>query len=169
MKGAIPERGHRGFCKDGRKAARLRSPVCSRGLTLVEVAVAMMLIGIVTASTIYALNMVNQHATSGRHSTHAAALVKDRIDEALTIFYAPPNNIPAILEPTGDLPLVEDNIPVYVTDGDQQMLVTGTMETMVEDVPDTLQGTRRITVRLRYTYRGEEEVMEMSTIRAPIN
>lgn len=146
-----------------------RGGIRCAGLTLVEVVVSIMLLGIVTGSALFALNMVNHHAVTSRNSTAAMAMAKDTVDEALTIFYSPPENVPAILEPTGNEPRVEEDIPVYISEGDAAQLVFGTRETTVEPVAGTLAGTMRITVRVAYEYRGELFEAEMSTIRAPIN
>jgi type II secretory pathway pseudopilin PulG len=161
-----------------------RGKLASGGFTLVEAAVAVVLVGIGITSAITALTKFNAFASVSRNSTGAYSTVMNQIDaiESATPFnpqHLPDPQIPDVLkldtERTGGKPLKED-VSVYLykdpTPGSTSniIIVKGERTTSVNEANQTSNGVnlymRRVKVTVDYTYLSRKYSFSMSTLRA---
>jgi prepilin-type N-terminal cleavage/methylation domain-containing protein len=139
--------------------------------TLVEVMVAMSVIGIGIATTVTALTNLNSLASISRDYTGAYSAAMYQIDKILSDAPFHPNpkdptyNIPAVLTLGSTL---ETNIPIY-QDPNGGTVVSGTRTTTVTDVSTTYSSVPltmyQATVKIDYTYRSRPYTFSMSTLR----
>ncbi len=140
------------------------------GLTIVEIAIAVAVIGILAASAFTTLATLNKSASSTRLMTNAAEIVQRNIEAAQG---APFNsaNIPLILGFATSANWDDDGggdnqVTIYATrNGTAQ--VKGTLLRTVTAEPNAAGADiRRITFRLNYTISGRNLSYEMTTLRA---
>ena len=164
-----------------------RNPKYYSGFTLVEVIVAITLLGIGITSAVTALTRFNAFASSSRNSTGAYAAVMNQIDtiESAAPFSpahreddgTPSPQIPPELvldSVRGNQPLIESNIPIYQykdpANPSNTIVVNGTRTTSVVDASKTYNGAnlymRRVTVTVTYKFLGKDYSLSMSTLRA---
>ena len=170
---------YRRFLPGGDSAA-LRARALSAGaFTLVELIVATTVIGLVAGSSIYALLDANRFAATQRIRTAAKAACQERIDQALTTAYSPPDALPALFTTAGSIPAPNGNpdrgtqtiptesLTLYVDQTDAtENLVPATRTTRVS-LSDSALGLVRVWVRVDYTFRGKAYAFEMYVVRAP--
>ena len=179
----------------GRDWAASRARALSTGaFTLVELIVATTVIGLVAGSSIYALLDANRFAATQRVRTAAKAACQERIDQALTTPYSPPDALPALFTTAGSIPAPNGNpdrgtqtvdslspagqllkssepISLYFAQDDEQKdqshaQVQATRTTRVS-LSDATLGLVRVWVRVDYTFRGKTYAYEMYVVRAP--
>jgi prepilin-type N-terminal cleavage/methylation domain-containing protein len=151
-----------------------------RAFTLVELLVAMSIIGLVAGSSVWAMLDSNRFASIDRIRTAAKAACQEKIDQALTTPYSSdalpplfttgsPASIPA---PSGNPDRGTQTIPaetisLYVDqDNTNPQAVQGTRTTRVS-LSDATLGLVRVWVRVDYTFRGKAYSYEMYVVRAP--
>jgi prepilin-type N-terminal cleavage/methylation domain-containing protein len=141
-----------GACRQGRS-----------GFTMVEVVVAIALIGIGLSTTIGALTKFNAFASESRNATGAYAAAMNQIDaiQSATPF-TPPTQIPSVLTVGTQAPEV---IKIY-QDANNNTIVSGTRTTTVADVSAGGATIYRATVTVNYTYLGQSYSYSMQTLRA---
>lgn len=148
------------------------------GFTMVEVIIAIALIGIGITSTVAALTKLNAFASTSRNSTGAYAVVMNQIDRIQAASSVPQD------APNGILVRADATQPALPTNGSQiltkashpdllkiQELSGGTIvaETLTTAVaPITISGviTYRITATVAYKFQGRNYSFSMSTVRA---
>ena len=130
---------------------------------MVEVVVAIALIGIGLSTTIGALTKFNTFASQSRNATGAYAAAMNQIDaiQSATPF-TPPAQIPSILT-IGVQPA--EVVKIY-EDADSNTVVSGTRTTTVADVSAGGVTIYRATVTVNYTYLGRDYSYTMQTLRA---
>lgn len=144
-------------------------------LTLVEIAIAVALLGLVAAAAIAALMSLNRNALAARVMASAREVVQRNIENAIA---APFNSStePNILTVTGGSGVVWDDsggtgtVNVY-TSRDGSTSVTGTLKRIVVAETNSVSADlRRVTFHLDYpasgTFLGRKFSYEMTTIRA---
>jgi type II secretory pathway pseudopilin PulG len=149
--------------------------------TLVEVAVAIGLVGIGLATTIAALTKFNQFSATNRNSTGAYSLAVNQIDLIQSASGVPQDtNANILVQPPAPLPPIPvngtqtlSNVPIY-GDTPANQIVLGTMTTDV--APITINGvtTYHATVTVTWQYQGHgpnndptsSYQVQMSTLRA---
>lgn len=148
--------------------------------TLVELLVAMSVIGLVAGSSVWAMLDSNRFAAIDRVRTAAKAACQEKIDQALTVPYAsdaiPPlftTGSPATIpSPNGNPDRGTQTIPaetisLYVDqDNTSPAAVQGTRITRVS-LSDAALGLVRVWVRVDYSFRGKAYSYEMYVVRAP--
>ncbi len=142
------------------------------GMTLIEVVIALGILGLSTVLVTQAMLMSNRQAATVRMMTIARATVQRNIDTALSISFKKAA-APEILQITAAGGVTYDEgtgsnlIPLASPDSAAAALVAGTLKRTVLAVanPDNAE-VRRITFALSYTYRGRTYVSSMSTVRA---
>ena len=167
-------------------AAQSRELVCNRmrcrsiqAFTLVELMVAISIISLIAGSSIYAILDSNRFAAVDRMRTAAKTACQEKIDQALTTPYSPPDLLPAIFTVSGSIPApsgtpdhgtltaTETSIPLYVDQTDAtQSVVHGTRKVWVS-LSDSTLGLVRVWVRVDYTFQGKAYAYEMYVLRAP--
>ena len=142
------------------------------GLTLVEVAVSVALLGLVFATVLGTLIILNRNAASTRLMTNVREIVQRNIEAAVGVPFSSAN-IPPILAVTASNGVVWDegisgNNPVTIyTSRDATTKITGTLLRIVTAEPNSLSADiRRVTFRLSYTFYGRNLSYELATIRA---
>jgi prepilin-type N-terminal cleavage/methylation domain-containing protein len=142
------------------------------GFTLMEVVMALAVIGTMGAGCYVGFNSLNTYAVSSRLYTEAQTAAQNQIDQILSKEpFDPVNNkIPAVLTlGTTTTP----NVFVYQDPVSGNVVVTGTMTTTVTDLGATMTfagstknlNTYRATVTVTYTYRGKTYNVSMDTMR----
>jgi prepilin-type N-terminal cleavage/methylation domain-containing protein len=137
------------------------------GFTLVELLVAVSLIGLTTCGTFWALTQANTNASIARLQTGAMTAAQNRIDLIFSDspFNPPKGQIPPELTPGTQ---TETGVAVY-TDPISNDTVTGTRTTNVADLGVIVNGYNmnvyRATVTVTYQYRGRTHSVSMMTLR----
>lgn len=136
------------------------------GITIVEIAVSMAMIGIVCSTSMFALIQMNQNSVVARLYTGAMSQAQNQIDLILTAAYKPQNNIiPTVLQPT---PSTQATVPIY-QDPTSGAVVSGTMVTQVVNLSPTYNGNTlyevRSTVTVTYSYRNRPYSVALSALR----
>ncbi|MEY2494852.1 MAG: hypothetical protein QOJ45_1344 [Verrucomicrobiota bacterium] len=162
--------------RDVPPAAKLRA-----GFTLVEVIIALAVLGTMAAGCYIGFNAINEYSVSSRLYTEAQTVCQNQIDLILSKepfdVTATPKKVPTVLlldserTPTG--PLVQNNVFIYQDPVSGKVVVTGSMTTTVSDVGSTMTfaGTtanlnvRRATVTVSYKFRNRNYSVAMDTIR----
>lgn len=161
--------------------SHIRSHVTSRlgGFTMVEVIVAIALIGIGVASTVAALTKVNAFASTSRNSTGGYSVVMNQIDHIQSAQSIPQDSANGILiradltEPAvpmnGTQTLTNVTSPnllkIYQPTSGATILAD-TLTTTVAPVSVAGVTTYRATVTVQYKYQGRNYSFSMSTLRA---
>ena len=142
------------------------------GLTFVEIAVSVALLGVVFATVLGTLIVLNRNASSTRLMTNVREIVQRNIETAVGVPFTT-SNIPSVLAitPAGGQAWdegVAGNNPVTIyTSRDGTMKVTGTLLRIVTAEANSLSADiRRVTFRLSYTIYGRNLSYELTTIRA---
>lgn len=158
-------------------ALRLHS---NGAFTLVELLVAMSIIGLVAGSSVWAMLDSNRFASIDRVRTAAKAACQEKIDQALTIPYTPDalpplftTGSPVTIPPPNGNPdrgtqtIPSETISLYVDqDNANPPVVQGTRQTRVS-LSDATLGLVRVWVRVDYSFRGKAYSYEMYVVRAP--
>ena len=140
-------------------------------MSLVEVSIAVALLGLVAAAALATLIALNKNAVSTRVMTGAREVVQRNMEAAVG---APFNSTtqPTILAVTGASGVNWDDsggtnaVPIY-TSRDGSTNITGTLKRIVVAEANPLNADlRRVTFHLDYSMFGKNLNYEMSTIRA---
>ena len=146
-------------------------------MLLLEIAVSVALLGVVFATVLGTLIILNRNASSNRLMTNAREIVQRNIETAVGVPFST-SSVPSILALTSASGQVWDNgegdpVPIYQSsDWDDNaktgsMKITGTLLRIVTAEPNTLSADiRRVTFRLSYTLYGRNLSYELTTIRA---
>jgi prepilin-type N-terminal cleavage/methylation domain-containing protein len=143
-----------------------------RGFTLMEVVMALGVIGTMGAGCYIGFNSLNAYAVSSRLYSEAQSAAQNQIDLILSKepFDPTKNKIPSVLTlGTTTTP----NVFVYKDPVSGNTVVTGTMTTTVTDTGATMTfagsttalNTYRATVTVSYTYRNKTYTVSMDTMR----
>src|SRR2546421_3264993 len=143
-----------------------------RAFTLMEVVMALAVVGTMGAGCYVGFNSLNTYAISSRLYSEAQTAAQNQIDLILSKEpFDPVNNkIPTVLTlGTTTTP----NVFVYKDPVSGNVVVTGTMTTTVTDLGTTMTfagstknlNTRRATVTVTYTYRDKTYNVSMDTMR----
>jgi len=143
-----------------------------RGFTLMEVVMALAVIGTMGAGCYVGFNSLNAYAVSSRLYSEAQSAAQNQIDLILSKEPFDPKNskIPTVLTlGTTTTP----NVFVYKDPVTGNAVVTGTMTTTVTDTGATMTyagsttalNTYRATVTVSYTYRNQSYSVSMDTMR----
>ena len=143
-----------------------------RGFTLMEVVMALGVIGTMGAGCYIGFNSLNAYAVSSRLYSEAQSAAQNQIDLILSKepFDPTKNKIPSVLTlGTTTTP----NVFVYKDPVSGNTIVTGTMTTTVTDTGATMTyagsttalNTYRATVTVSYTYRNKTYTVSMDTMR----
>ena len=142
------------------------------GFTLMEVVMALAVIGTMGASCYVGFNSLNTYAISSRLYSEAQTCAQNQIDLILSKepFDPTKGKIPTVLTVgTTTTP----NVFVYKDPVTGNSVVTGTMDTIVADSGSSMTfagsttnlNTYYATVKVKYTYRGKNYVVAMDTMR----
>jgi len=158
------------------------------GFTMVEVIVAISVLGIGIASTVGALTKFNAIASMSRNATGAYSAVMNQIDliqsmspfnpqkmnnnpDCDTVVHAQiPKDYVSVCAgnpPTYDMTVgthTYNNVPVY-QDPTSGVIVVGTMTVTVTDISATIPNTYQFLVAITYTYLTRNYSFSMSTLR----
>jgi prepilin-type N-terminal cleavage/methylation domain-containing protein len=140
--------------------------------TLMEVVMALAVIGTMGAGAYVGFNSLNTYAINSRLYTEAQTCAQNQIDLILSKepFDPTKSKIPTVLTlGTTTTP----NVFVYQDPVSGNAIVTGTMTTTVTDLGATMTfassttnlNTYRATVTVSYTYRGNTHNVSMDTMR----
>ena len=140
--------------------------------TLMEVVMALAVLGTMGAGCYVGFNSLNTYAISSRLFSEAQTCAQNQIDLILSKepFDVVNNKIPTVLAlGTTTTP----NVFIYKDPVSGNVVVTGTMTTTVTDTGSTMNFTgtsqnlnvRRATVTVSYTYRGTTYNVSMDTAR----
>lgn len=150
---------------------------------MMEVMVALALIGIGVSTTIAALTKFNEFASTSRNATGAYTVAMNQIDAIQAATPVDPTDLilsPTIPETLAKLvgtpsPLVDPSTfvgtlskPIYQEDSIPSTAVTGTVTTTITDVsptPGVAPFLYNATVTVTYTYLGRDHSFSMSTLR----
>jgi prepilin-type N-terminal cleavage/methylation domain-containing protein len=143
-----------------------------RAFTLMEVVMALAVVGTMGAGAYVGFNSLNTYAISSRLYTEAQTAAQNQIDLILSKepFDPTRNKIPTVLTlGTTTTP----NVFVYTDPVSGNVVVTGTMTTTITDLGTTMTfagsttnlNTYRATVTVGYTYRGKTYNVSMDTMR----
>lgn len=143
-----------------------------RGFTLMEVVMALAVIGTMGAGAYVGFNSLNTYAVSSRLYSEAQTAAQNQIDLILSKepFDPTKNKIPTVLTlGTTTTP----NVFVYKDPVSGNVVVTGTMTTTVTDTGATMTyagsttalNIYRATVTVSYTYRNKTYNVSMDTMR----
>ncbi len=137
-----------------------------RAFTLVEVAISIGIIALLTALGYAVMTAMNQNAVKARLMTLACASARDKIAQIQFASPYTPNlgttysHIPTILV----VGTTTDNIPLYADPGTGKTVIPGTRQTVISDT-----GTNHIlsaVVTVSYTYHGKAFQVQLNTLRA---
>ncbi|HZR77896.1 MAG TPA: prepilin-type N-terminal cleavage/methylation domain-containing protein [Chthoniobacterales bacterium] len=142
------------------------------GFTLMEVVMALAVIGTMGAGCYVGFNSLNAYAVSSRLYSEAQSAAQNQIDLILSKepFDPTKGKIPSVLTlGTTTTP----NVFVYKDPVSGNAVVTGTMTTTVTDTGDTMTyagsttalNVYRATVTVNYTYRNKSYSVSMDTMR----
>ena len=141
--------------------------------TLMEVVMALAVLGTMGAGCYVGFNSLNTYAVSSRLYSEAQTCAQNQIDLILSKepfdLKSNPQKIPAVLAlGTTTTP----NVFVYNDPVSGNVVVTGKMDTTITDMGATMSfaGTanlnvRRATVTVSYSYRGKDYAVSMDTLR----
>lgn len=140
------------------------------GIALLEIIVAILVLGVGAGSTIWSLAYANQLAELNRIRNVAMALCQERIDQTVAAPFSPPATLPSYFGTVWPVPgtdTVTTTEPVQLhADPNGNALVTGTRTTVVSLGDPTLKLVR-VTARVNFSYRGRNYIAETHTLRVP--
>ncbi|MEY2480290.1 MAG: hypothetical protein QOI04_1217 [Verrucomicrobiota bacterium] len=143
--------------------------------TLVEIVVALSILGAMVSGVYLGFNSLNAYSISSRLYTEAQTVAQNQIDLILSKepfnLGTNPQKIPSVLA-LGST--VTPNVFVYQDPVTGKVVVTGTMTTTVTDAGFSMAfagstnnlNVRRATVTVSYSYRGKNYNISMDTMRA---
>jgi len=143
-----------------------------RAFTLMEVVMALAVVGTMGAGCYLGFNSLNTYAVSSRLYSEAQTAAQNQIDLILSKepFDPTKSKIPTVLTiGTTTTP----NVFVYKDPVSGNVAVTGTMDTTVADMGASMTfagsttnlNTYRATVKVNYSYRNKDYVVAMDTMR----
>ena len=143
-----------------------------RAFTLMEIVMALAVLGTMAGGCYYGFNSINTYAISSRLYTEAQACAQNQIDLILSAGpFDPANNkVPTVLTTgTTDTP----NVFIYRDPVSGNVAVTGTMRTVISDAGYTMTyagstnnlNLRRATVTVSYTFRNTPYAVTINTLR----
>ncbi|MEY2545339.1 MAG: hypothetical protein QOG48_456 [Verrucomicrobiota bacterium] len=148
------------------------------GFTLMEIVLALAVLGTMSAGCYVGFNTVNTYSISSRLYSEAQAVAQNQIDLILSKGPFDPANgkIPAVLaldSTRGNQPLVTPNVFVYRDPITGNVAVSGTMTTSITDAGYTMTyagatsnlNVRRATVTVSYTFRNTNYAVSINTLR----
>ncbi len=142
------------------------------GMSLVEIAIAVALLGLVVTAAIATLITLNKNAVGARVMTSAREVVQRNIETAIGVPFnsSTEPNILKVTTTTGG-ELWDDaggTSPVNIyASRDGTTSITGTLKRLVVAEPNPVSADlRRVTFNLDYTMYGRKLSYQMSTIRA---
>jgi type II secretory pathway pseudopilin PulG len=141
----------------------------TRGITLVEIVIAMALIGTISVGVLMSFSSANRLGIVDRSLTYARELCQDRIEQMVSQSYSPSTTIPTLFGawpiPATNTTTATETVPIY-SDISGATMVNGTRTTIVSR-PDANLNYVLVTVRVNYTFRGTNYQQEINTVRAP--
>ena len=142
--------------------------------TLVEIVIALGVLGTMSAGAYVGFNAINAYAVSSRLYSEAHAVAQNQIDLILSKgpfdLTTNPPRIPAVLA-LGTT--VKPNVFIYRDSVSGTAVVTGTMSTTVTEYPATMTyasktrdlNIRKATVTVSYAWRNKDYRVTMETLR----
>ena len=140
--------------------------------TLVEIVIALGVLGTMSGGAYVGFNVINAYAASSRLYSEAQAVAQNQIDLILSQgpFNIARNKIPSVLA-LGTT--VKPNVFVYRDSVRGNALVTGTMSTAISEYPATMTyggetanlNVRKATVTVTYSWRNRTYNVIMETLR----
>ncbi len=152
-------------------APRLRLGARPRAaLTIVETAIAVAVLGLVAATAIATLVLLNRYSVSNRVMTNAREIVQRNIEAAIAAPFTT-TSVPAILVKATSAVWDDDgggdNLETVYVNRDGTSKITGKLLRTVTGEPNAAGADiRRVTFHLDYTLSGRALSYEMTTIRA---
>ena len=138
-------------------------------LTLLEILLSLIVLGLGAGSAIPCLLSANRVAAGNRNQNAALMLCQERIEQVVAQPFRPPFTIPSYFGawPVPATDTVTHTETVQLCDAENGAArINGTRSTLVSLGNATLN-TVRMTVRINYTYRGKDCVVEACTLRSP--
>jgi prepilin-type N-terminal cleavage/methylation domain-containing protein len=143
------------------------------GMTLVEIAIGVAVLGLVAAAAIAALMVLNKNAVSTRIMTNAREIVQRNIETAVAVPFTS-TSIPTILAATASNGATweddgdgDNQETIYQSRDGSGPIVKGTLtRTVTAETNTPGADIRRVNFRLSYTLFGRAMSYEMTTIRA---
>lgn len=155
---------------DGQRIASFPGKPALGAFTIVEIAIAVAVIGLLAASAFTTLATLNKSASSTRIMTNARAIVQRNVESAQGATLKA-TSVPVILAFASNAVWDDDGggdnlVTIYASrDGTPQ--VKGTLLRTVTAEPNSLGlDLRRVTFHLNYSISGRALSYEMTTIRA---
>lgn len=154
-----------------REVGLLRLPPGGQaGLTIVEIAVSVAILGLVAATALATLMVLNRSSVSTRIMTNAREVVQRNIETAVAAPFSS-TNVPTILttatKAVWDDDGGGDNLETLYINRDGTGKVTGTLlRTVTAEANAAGADIRRVTFHLDYALFGRALSYEMTTIRA---
>jgi prepilin-type N-terminal cleavage/methylation domain-containing protein len=152
----------------------LRAAPLRAGFTLIEIVIALAVLGTMAAGVYIGFNAINTYAVSSRLYSEAQAVCQNQIDLILSkdpfdVTTTPPK-IPAVLA-LGET--VTPNVFIYQDPVSGKVIVSGTMTTTISDAnlfmdfagTNSNLNVRRATVTVSYTFRNKNYAVSMDTLR----
>lgn len=141
-----------------------------QGMTLVEIAIGVAVLGLVAAAAIATLMVLNKNAVSTRIMTNAREIVQRNIEAAVGAPFTA-TSIPTILGTAAGAVWDDDgggdNLETIYTSRDGTAKITGTLLRTVQTEANAVGADiRRVTFHLDYSLFGRPMSYEMTTIRA---
>lgn len=143
------------------------------GLSLVEIAIAVALLGLVAAAGIATLISLNKNAAVTRMMINAKEVVQRNIEVATAAPFTS-GNVPAVLQFTSESGSAwdddggGDNSVTVQSTRDNTRTVNGTLLRIVQPETNAVGADiRRVTFRLSYSVYGRNQSYEVTTLRAP--
>jgi prepilin-type N-terminal cleavage/methylation domain-containing protein len=143
-----------------------------QGVTIIELAVAAALLGLIAAAALGTLAILNKNAVSARILTTITEILQRNIEAADGSPFTA-DNIPPVLAitPSGGSVWDDDghgdNLVTIYTSRDGTAKMTGTLRRIVQNEPNAVNADiRRVTFHLDYSLYGRSLSSEMTTIRA---
>ena len=139
-------------------------------LTIVETAIALAVLGLVAATAIATLTLLNRYSASTRVLTNAREIVQRNIEAAVAAPFTS-GNVPAILAIATNAVWDDDgggdNLETIYVNRDGTAKITGKLlRTVQAEANAAGADIRRVTFHLDYTFSGRALSYEMTTIRA---
>jgi prepilin-type N-terminal cleavage/methylation domain-containing protein len=144
----------------------------NQGVTIIELAVAAALLGLIAAAALGTLAILNKNAISARILTTITEILQRNIEAADGSPFTA-DNIPLVLAitPSGGSVWDDDghgdNLVTIYTSRDGTAKMTGTLRRIVQNESNAVNADiRRVTFHLDYSLYGRSLSSEMTTIRA---